>query len=111
MTTTFEKNCYEPHETVEADVKIDQKDCKVDMTKIALRLEQRMTMKADGFSKVYNKVLISHNYDGVKAGEDDPVKKELKLDLSKLKKKNMPKKKKKKGVEKDTSPEDIFLGE
>ncbi len=109
LTTVFEKNSFEPDDKVEADVKIDQKNCKVDMKGISLRLEQHVHVKAEGNSDSQVNVLIENKYDGVKAGTEDEVKKELKLDLSKIKT-TMKGDKKKKGKTKKVSPEDMFLG-
>ena len=79
---------------------------------ISIRLEQEVCLKADHGAQYHIINTLAHkDYDdAAPAGTEDIIKKPMELELSTIKF-EVPAKKKKKGVEKDVSPEDMFLAQ
>ena len=107
MECTFDKNSFFPNEVAKAKVTVDNSQCSLPLTDVRMQVEQEITMQCDGgyFRDVF--VLAEDKEDGVPANAE---KMERILDVNLLDiRYSIPAKKMKKGIEKDRSPEDIYL--
>ena len=95
MKGSFEKNFYTAEETAKASAWIDNTQCKVDVTAIALELKMIIELKADHHHTHRSIVIANQEFPGVGKGEttgDEP--RYLELDLSTIEVKALPRKKK-----------------
>ena len=104
MKGSFEKNFYTAEETAKASAWLDNRQCKVDVTGIALELKMIVELKADHHHKHQSSVIAQQEYPGVPKGDttgEDP--RHLELDLNTIKVHALPRKKK------EWSAQDEFL--
>ena len=106
MKVEFAKNVYTPDEEAEGEIKIDNENCKLAVTKVTFSIVQRLQQHIGHHRHVEEKTIISKEKEGPAAGEAD-WKKGMELDLSKIKY-DVAGTKKKKGVIKKVSKEDAF---
>ena len=93
MKTTFSKTIYQPNEIAEADVKIHNQECKLNVTQVAFAVEMHVDCRFSvNWSHIYRHA-ESHVV-GPNAGVED-WKHDFKLDLSKIKYEAIKEKKKK----------------
>lgn len=107
MSCTFDKNSFYPNEVARAHVTVDNSQCSIALTDVRMAVEQVVTMHCDGGHFQDTFVLAEDKEDGVEAGAA-AIDRDLDVNLNDIKY-NIPGKKKKKGVEKTRSPEDIYL--
>jgi len=106
MKCEFAKNVYTPDEEAEGEVKIDNSDCKLAVTKVTFSIVQVLKQKIGHHKHHEEKTIIKKEKEGPKPGEGD-WKKSMELDLSKIKY-EVASEKKKKGKTKKISKEDAF---
>ena len=106
LTAEFAKNVFTPDETAEGDLKIDNSNCKVKVTEVKFSIEQVLKQRVGDHTHTETRTIIKKEMDGPAANEGD-WKKELGLDLSKIKY-EVATEKKKKGKMKKISKEDAF---
>ena len=106
LKTDFEKNIYIPTETAKALMTIDNSNCKCDVKQVTFAVEQHLKLRADGREDHSKHVLIESVMGGPKAEEAETVL-PMELDLANIKY-EVDGEKKKKGVLKKRSPEDMF---
>ena len=107
MSAEFNKNVFTPQENAEGEIKIDNSECGVGVSKVSFSIEQVIKQKIGGHKNTEVKTIIHREIDGPDANEGD-FKKEMELDLSKIKY-EVADEKKKKGKMKKISDEDKFM--
>lgn len=107
MKTTFEKTIYCPNEVAQASAKINNSECKLDVTRVAFAVEMQVDLRiwADHFKHVYK--YAESSCEGPKAGEDH-WKNDFNIELSKIKY-DVVMEKEKDGVIKTVGPDDQFV--
>jgi hypothetical protein len=110
MKTVFEKNNFMPYETARAQVNIDNSDCKLDCTEVAMDIVMELKMDVGGHHYSYKESLkgAHDKKTGPKAGEKD-WHKEMLVDLSNIKYEQIADRKAKDGSRKPYSPDDKFM--
>jgi hypothetical protein len=106
----FNKTVFQPNEVAEAECKIDNSDCKIDVTSVTMKVMMCGKITIDGHETEIEKPLPGAHDDceGPKAGEK--LEKTLKIDLDKIKYEAVKQKKNKKtGHKKDVSKEDQWM--
>lgn len=106
LSAEFAKNVYTPAETAEGDLKIDNSNCKVKVSEVKFSIEQVLKQKIGHHTHTEVRTIIKKEIEGPDANEGD-WKKEMGLDLSKIKY-EVATEKKKKGKTKKISKEDAF---
>jgi len=105
LSASFEKNIYTPQEDAKVKVVVNNKDCKVDCKRVEFFVEQTMKLKISHHDWHLKHTLLKVHEKGPHKGED--WKKDMELDLAKIKTEHKLTKKKK-GHVKEVSAEDLW---
>lgn len=106
LAAEFNKNVFTPAEHAEGELKINNGNCKIAVSKVTFSIEQVMKQHIGHHTHVDKKTIIKQTCDGPAANDGD-WKKTMDLDLSKIKY-EVASEKKKKGKTKKISKEDAF---
>jgi len=107
LKAKFEKNIYTPQEKADAMVTVINKECKANVSNVTFFVEQKMRFVIGGHSYTYSKDLVRKSEEGPEAQQEDDWKKEMTIDLGKIKN-DVKKTKKKHGKPKEVSAEDMW---
>ncbi len=107
MEAEFNKNVFMPNEKAEGEIKIDNSQCKVAVTRVTFAIIQELTQKIGHHHNREQKTIIKETVDGPGAEEGD-WKKTLDIELDEIKY-EVAEFKKKKGKEKRISDDDKFM--
>ena len=107
MSSVFNKNVFLPNELAEGQIKINNELCNIAAHRVSFFVEQRLTVHADHYNHTHTHRLVERTVEGPGPNVAD-WQTQLSLNLAEIKY-EVAKVKKKKGVQKNVSPEDSFM--
>ena len=108
IEVVFDKNVFEPHEVCKAHVHLDNARCNVNLNEVRLAIEQDLEVHADGQTYRNLFTLADRHEQGVPANHGSVEKRKLEVDLKSIRY-EVPHERKRKGVMKAVSPEDLYM--
>lgn len=108
VTTMFDKNTFEPHETCRANVTIDNSNCNLQVQHLRFALEQELELTTGTHTFRHTYTLADQTQPGVAARATTDEPRSMTLDLKTIRR-IPPEMRKKKGKQIAWSPEDLFM--